>query len=144
MNTKILPALFTLGGLALLSGCATPRESVLVSAPPPPVPTTGRDAAQPVAQPVATPQVVTTTNVPVGTNRIIVVQAEPPPPPPEAVPERPSPAHAWITGYYTWQNNRYEWVAGRWETPPRRGSIWVEPKWVREGESYRFYEGYWN
>lgn len=144
MNNKILPTLLALGGLGFLGACATPRESVLVSGPPPQSPTTSRNDAQPVAQPAQTPQVVTTANVPAGTNSIIVLQAPPATRPPEAVPERPSSSHVWIDGYYTWQNSRYEWVAGRWLTPPHRGATWVKPNWMREGNSYRFYEGYWN
>lgn len=111
-----------LGGLTLLSGCSTPRESVLVSGPPPQSPTTGREDAQPVAQTGQTQQVVTTSNVPTGNNSIIVVQAPPATRPPEAVPKRPSPGHIWVSGYCTWQSNRYECAAGRWETPPRRGA----------------------
>lgn len=88
-------------------------------------------------------QVVATAVVPNGVNSYIVVQA-PPAPQPEAVPARPSSQHAWIAGYWTWQNNRYAWMAGHWEVPPHATAAWVNPRWVPESGAYRFYEGYWN
>lgn len=83
----------------------------------------------------------TTTAVP-GTNMIIVNQ-QPPEAPVEAVLAQPSNSHAWIPGYWTWRNQRYEWMAGRWEIPPRANSEWIKPRWEQDGNAYRFYEGYW-
>jgi hypothetical protein len=61
----------------------------------------------------------------------------------ETVLARPSAQHVWIPGYYTWRDNRYVWIAGRWEMPPRTEAVWVAPRWERESGGYRFYEGYW-
>ncbi len=142
MNPKTISILITLSGLTgFLGACASGPDSVLVSTPPPPAPT-----AEPAVQGVAPQprQGVATTTVPAGTNQIIVVQAPPAAQPPEAVPARPTPQHVWVAGYYIWQNNRYEWMAGHWEIPPRANATWVNPRWVTEGGNYRFYEGYWN
>ena len=75
---------------------------------------------------------------------VVVMQAPPPAPPPEAVTARPSSDHVWIPGYYTWRNNRYEWMAGHWEVPPYASAKWMTPRWQTESGAYRFYEGYWN
>ncbi|ACB74011.1 YXWGXW repeat-containing protein [Opitutus terrae] len=123
------------GAAAWLGGCATEPESHVVSAPPPgtPVATTTGTAATVVTTPVATPA---------GQNTIVVTQA-PPTPQQEVVSARPSSDHVWVGGYWTWRNNRYEWVAGHWAVPPHSGAAWIPPRWVPEGGAYRFYEGYW-
>jgi len=156
MNPQKLSALVAVcGTLGFLAGCATEPESVLVTAPPPAAPTTSVATVTQPQQVVYTQQqpqqvvvtqpgqVVTTTNVPGTVNSYLVVQA-PPAPQPEAVPERPSTRHQWVPGYWTWQNNRYAWMAGHWEVPPFSGANWVNPRSVAEGGAYRFYEGYWN
>ena len=72
------------------------------------------------------------------------VVAEPPPPPNrEIIVERPSPAHVWISGYWSWRAGRHLWVAGRWELPPRERAVWVQPRWERRGGGYVFVAGYW-
>lgn len=87
---------------------------------------------------------VTTTREAVpATNTIVVTQA-PPAIQQEVVLARPSSNHVWIPGYWTWRNERYEWMAGHWELPPNASATWVNPRWEREGNAYRFYEGYWN
>jgi hypothetical protein len=127
--------------LGLLAACESAPDSHLVSAPPPPPPTS------PPGTPTATQTVVVTapvqaTAVTSAGSTIIVTQA-PPAPPPEAVPPRPTANHAWVPGYWTWRNQRYEWMAGHWEMPPTFGAVWFPPRWEPEGGSYRFYEGYW-
>ena len=52
--------------------------------------------------------------------------------------------YVWLNGYWTWRNDRYEWMAGHWELPPNGTSVWSAPRWEQEGNSYRFYEGYWH
>jgi len=119
------------GGLALLAGCASEPESHVVSAPPPPGPQT----QVVVQQPVATAQ-------PAGA--IVVMQA-PPALQQELVQAQPTSDHKWVPGYWTWRNERYEWVAGHWALPPTRDAVWVAPRWERTSNGgYRFYEGYWN
>jgi hypothetical protein len=139
-----------IGAFVLLAGCTTPRESHKVSSMPPAAPT------QNVTSP-ASPNVVVTTTAPAannvqyvttatevpGTNTIIVTQA-PPAPPPEVIVAQPSTKHVWIPGYFTWRNNRYEWMAGHWEIPPKLNAQWISPRVEKDGNGYRFYEGYWN
>jgi hypothetical protein len=45
----------------------------------------------------------------------------------------PSSPGRLLAGYWTWRNNRYEWVAGHWEVPPRTGAVWILPRWQPEG-----------
>ena len=67
----------------------------------------------------------------VGTRRIIGSRSRP-------------RSYFWLAGYWTWRNDRYEWMAGQWELPPSSSSAWVAPRWEQQGNAYRFYEGYWN
>lgn len=142
MKTRTIPAALAVSGaLALLGGCASEPESHLVTAPPPAAPTAAPAADAPQApQVIAAPahQIVGGAVVP----SYVIAQA-PPAPPPEAVPQRPSSAHVWVPGHWTWQNNRYAWMAGHWEEPPTAGGVWVPPRWEPEGGAIRFYEGHW-
>lgn len=76
-------------------------------------------------------------------NTIIVTQS-PPALQQEVVLARPSSQHVWVSGYWTWRNDRYEWMAGHWELPPTSGATWVAPRWEQQGNAYKFTEGYWN
>ncbi len=116
----------------------------MVSAPPP----------VPASRSITTTTTTTSPEV-VATNRgyianrspsvsTTVVTDAPPALQPEVVLAQPSPRHLWLAGYWTWRNDRYEWMAGHWELPPSVSSQWVEPRWERQGNAYRFYEGYWN
>lgn len=73
----------------------------------------------------------------------IVTQA-PPALQQEVVQAQPSPQHRWLAGYWTWRNDRYEWMVGHWELPPSSSSVWVAPRWEQQGNAYKFFEGYWN
>ena len=127
------------GGMALLAGCGSYPESHVVSAPPPPAPQTQLVVVQ--QQPT---QLVVSGTAQTATGTIIVMQA-PPAVQQEVVLARPSSDHKWVAGFWTWRNNRYEWMAGHWELPPNSGAAWVSPRWERTSDgSYRFYEGYWN
>ncbi len=121
----------------------------MVSAPPPPPPQQQAPVYTTYPAQPATSTVVTT---PTGTYAVptaavpasyVVMQA-----PPQAQQEiptaRPSRNHAWIPGYWTYRNHRYEWAPGHWEMPPRNGAVWVPPRWQPEGTSFRFYEGHWD
>jgi hypothetical protein len=74
----------------------------------------------------------------------IVLEA-PPPPRHEVVVERerPSRDHVWVNGYWINRRGHHEWVAGRWEVPPRGRTVWIEPRWEKRGRGYVFVEGYW-
>lgn len=147
-------SLFAASGiLVLLAGCATEPQSHVLSAPPPPAPT-GKNTVVTTAAPVSTTTqttqttqttadgtIVTTHTQPVST--IVVTQA-PPAQQTELILAQPTAAHAWIPGYWTWRNNQYQWLAGRWEVPPHSNAKWIAPRWQTENGAYRFYEGYWN
>ena len=149
----LAPAFAFCGALAIFAGCAS-EESHVVSAPPP-SPATTQVVTTQTTQTTPTPTYVTTTNP--GTsytttttsnpnpavNTIIVTQA-PPAPQQEVILARPSGDYVWLPGYWTWREERYQWVSGHWELPPNRGSSWVAPRWEQEGNAYRFYEGHWN
>jgi len=75
---------------------------------------------------------------------LVVVTQTPPVAQQETVLARPSSDHLWLAGYWTWRNERYEWMPGHWELPPTMGATWVAPRWEQQGNAYRFYEGYWN
>ena len=89
-------------------------------------------------------QVVVTGTAQTANGAILVMQA-PPVLQQEVISAQPSSDHRWIPGYWTWRNERYEWMAGHWELPPEPSSVWVAPRWERtDNGGYRFYEGYWN
>ncbi|HXO20987.1 MAG TPA: hypothetical protein VOA87_13815 [Thermoanaerobaculia bacterium] len=67
-------------------------------------------------------------------------------PPPfrhEAVIVTPGPGYVWLPGYYDWRDSNYFWVEGRWEQPPRRGAIWVAPRYVRRHGTFYYHRGHW-
>jgi hypothetical protein len=135
--------------LALLAGCASQPESHMVSAPPPAAPTTTQAVVGPQPQQVIVtqqqPSQIVTTVAPSGaTTSYVVVQAPPAPQAAQAIPTQPSSSHVWIDGYWTWRNNRYEWMAGHWEVPPFAGARWVAPRSESQSGAIRFYEGHWN
>ena len=134
---RYLSGLAAVAAAGLLAGCGSYPESHVVSAPPPPPP-------QLVASPNQPPQVVVTGTAQTANGTIIVMQA-PPALQEEVVVAQPSSEHKWVPGYWTWRNERYEWMAGHWEVPPSSSSVWVTARWERTSDGgYRFYEGYWN
>src|SRR5271166_1102576 len=164
----LAPVLALCGAFGLLlAGCSTEPDSHVVSAPPPPtravastttITTVPMAVANPtvvVANPayvttsaavpvvVANPAYVTTSAAVPVVSTTVVTQA-PPAPQQEVVLAQPTSQHVWLAGYWTWRNERYEWMAGHWELPPSSNSAWVSPRWEQQGNAYRFYEGYWN
>lgn len=126
--------------LALFAGCASEPESHVVSAPPPASPLA---SGQPVVVQQQPTQVVVTPTANTSGGTLIVTQA-PPPVQTEVMGAKPSSAHYWVPGYWNWSNNRYEWVSGHWEVPPRSDAVWIAPRTDRLSDgSYRFHEGYW-
>lgn len=73
----------------------------------------------------------------------VVVTTAPPPVQREIIVERPTLMHVWMPGYWTWRHGRYEWVQGRWVTPPRTNVVWVPARWEHRGGRYVFIDGYW-
>jgi outer membrane lipoprotein SlyB len=76
----------------------------------------------------------------------VVVQQPPPMPAPprEVVTVRPAREAVWVDGYYLYAGyNRYEWVPGHWEIPPRGYRTYVRPAWQPRGGTYVYVRGYW-
>ena len=152
MNSTIYPrshrgetatAVAKLGGVlvavALLSACGR-RPIIVQAAPQPPAPTaTIIHTPAPVSAPAPQPVVGTVT-------RDVIVVKEAPPPPREEAPPPPPPSssYTWVPGYWSIrEGGRQEWVAGRYEMPPRTGATWVAPRWERRSDGYVFVDGYW-
>jgi|GEM_PF-392898 len=148
-------ALIACGAGILLAGCVTEPESRVLSSPPPPAPrnTVSGTAMQPTTVTtvpnvavVGAPGTTTTTTTSadgITRQQTVVVNQPLPVLQQEVVLARPSAQHLWIPGYWTWQNNRYEWMAGHWEVPPFSGATWVASRSEPANGAYRFYEGYW-
>ncbi len=72
----------------------------------------------------------------------IQVGTPPPPPPPGYGYNRwaaPYPGAVWIAGHNEWVNGRWVYVGGYYGYPPRRGAVWVAPRYHH---GY-YYPGYW-
>ena len=139
----LAPMFACCGALGLfLAGCESEPESHLVSAPPPAGPTRAVTTTTVTTAPTA---VVAPAYGAAGpaVSTIIVTEA-PPAMQQEVVLAQPTSQHVWLPGYWTWRNDRYEWMAGHWELPPSSSSVWVRPRWEQQGNAYKFYEGYWN
>ena len=75
-----------------------------------------------------------------------VVYRVPAPPPPAvvgAVGFAPGPGFVWVDGFWDLRGNRWGWVGGRWERPPRQHAIWDRDRWERNGDHWRFHRGRW-
>lgn len=63
-------------------------------------------------------------------------------------PNRPSRAHVWVAEGWRWNPGRrnYDYVAGHWELPPRRGVVWVPGRWLKRTRhpGYRWAPGHWS
>jgi len=60
-----------------------------------------------------TPAYVTTSSPAPAVSTTIVTQA-PPAMQQEVVLAQPTSQHVWLAGFWTWRNDRYEWMAGHW------------------------------
>jgi hypothetical protein len=74
---------------------------------------------------------------------VVVTPQQPPASRKEPILDQPSPLHVWVTGYWVWQEGKFNWVAGHWELPPRGTDTWVAPRWEKRGDSYAFTPGFW-
>ncbi len=140
-SSKLIGQLLVISGaVALFAGCSSEPDSHVVSAPPPAGPVV---AASPVVVQQQPTQIVVSGSAQLPAGTIVVTQA-PPALQQEVAQARPSSDHVWVPGYWSWRNNRYEWMVGHWEVPPRTNAVWVSPRWERLSDgSYRFYEGFW-
>jgi hypothetical protein len=75
------------------------------------------------------------------------VQNVPPAPtsqPYETMPPQPAANTVWIRGHYEYTGNAYQWVPGRWETPPAGMHTWIEPTWQPAANGgYIYTRGHW-
>jgi hypothetical protein len=74
----------------------------------------------------------------------VVAQAPPPLKQERPRPRRPSPAFAWIDGYWSWRAGHVEWVRGHWAAPPRLGWQWEQARWAQVNGAWMYYEGHWS
>jgi hypothetical protein len=84
-----------------------------------------------------------TATVPATGSVTVATAATPPPAPREELPgPPPGEGYVWISGYWAYENGRYEWVPGHYEAP-RAGYRWVPYRWVQENGRWRMDEGHW-
>jgi hypothetical protein len=72
----------------------------------------------------------------------VTVYAAPPVPLIEYRGLPPAFGYVWLDGYWNWGGGRYDWVPGRWVSPPP-GRIWVPRVWRRDGERWHAHGGHW-
>jgi hypothetical protein len=73
-----------------------------------------------------------------------MVPRQPPDPVPEQPPAEKPEGAVWIPGYWTWDDDRTDflWVSGFWRTPPASHK-WVPGSWTRAARGWRWVSGYW-
>jgi hypothetical protein len=78
-------------------------------------------------------------------NAQVVVRIGPPARPYERIPPVPREHRdwAWHAGYHRWDGNRYVWVPGAYEQPPRPHGRWVAGRWVHRGGGWVWVDGRW-
>ncbi len=90
---------------------------------------------------------------------VVVTTSSPPPqafvvpgPPPQAVVEfKPPPMPGstdttWQPGHWRWSGMNgatWEWVSGRYVTPPSGQNYWVPGQWVQANGGWTWVEGHW-
>jgi len=73
----------------------------------------------------------------------IYARTAPPPIRVETYGPAPGPGYVWMNGYWSYRDNNYSWVSGRWEHPPRGQRRWEDGRWERRGDRYQWREGRW-
>jgi len=73
----------------------------------------------------------------------VIVRQAPPPPRDDVRPPPPAPSQVWVPGYWTWGNNEWVWVFGRWQQPPERMATWVPGQWTQRGDEWVWRGGHW-
>jgi len=77
-----------------------------------------------------------------GCVREVIVRDRPPAARVEVVEARPSAAHIWIAGHWSWEGE-WVWTRGHWEVPPREGGVWIPGHWVERPRGWVWVEGHW-
>jgi hypothetical protein len=73
----------------------------------------------------------------------VEVKAAPPALRVEVQSARPSAAHVWVPGFWTWQANAYVWTTSVWMLPPAPAAVWVQPRYEPRASINVFISGYW-
>ncbi len=76
------------------------------------------------------------------TGRIVVPEA-PPAPRREVAGVPPATSDIWVPGYWTYTNNRWVWVPGSWQNPPRVGATWIAGHWEHTSTGWVWTPGHW-
>ncbi|MDB6023275.1 MAG: hypothetical protein JWQ04_3132 [Pedosphaera sp.] len=120
-KTSLLKTVLLIGGTTVLaSGCVV-REEVRYRSPQPP------------------PVVVEAPAPPGGE---VVVTEAPPAPIVETLTVAPAPGFIWIGGGWIWRGG-WVWAPGHWDRPPRRGAVWIAPRYAYRGGRHVWVRGYW-
>jgi hypothetical protein len=53
------------------------------------------------------------------------------------------PGYTWSPGYWGWQGQRHDWVAGSW-MHDRPGYAWQPHHWVQNDNHWQLQHGQWN
>ncbi len=61
----------------------------------------------------------------------------------ERVTVSPNPNYVWIKGHWSWQDNDWVWMAGRWAERPRPGAVWREGEFLQQGYRMIWQPGHW-
>lgn len=59
-------------------------------------------------------------------------------------PEAPGPTYVWVTDSWNWNNQSRVYVIqpGYW-AEPKRSAVWVDGKWVKTRNGWKYKNGYW-
>lgn len=60
-------------------------------------------------------------------------------------PEKPTPKHVWVDGFWVWNKrlHQYVWRDGYWIVP-KRGHYWVPGHWDKVPAGHRWVPGHWS
>jgi hypothetical protein len=61
----------------------------------------------------------------------------------EVMTARPSAAHVWVPGFWTWESSRYVWTASVWMLPPAPAAVWVQPRFEPRSGINIYISGFW-
>lgn len=56
---------------------------------------------------------------------------------------RPSAAHVWVPGFWSWEGNSYAWISSVWMLPPAPAAVWTPPRYEPRSGINVFISGYW-
>jgi hypothetical protein len=73
----------------------------------------------------------------------VVVKQAPPAVRIEVQSARPSPAHIWVPGYWTWEVSAYVWTPSVWVLPPEPTAVWVQPRYEPRSGINIYISGFW-